>query len=116
MYYLGMKPTADKRLYCTVLREPFNSLASGQLGTKLFGQQQINLSTLLGLLPDSIGQGERRAWPKSCSQAPALVQGGLLAYTLLSVSLVPQAKERGLDARFPLLPAKLSVLKAEVVD
>ncbi|MEQ2299844.1 hypothetical protein AMECASPLE_019121 [Ameca splendens] len=54
MYYLGMKPTADKRLYCTVLREAFNSLASGQLGTKLFGQQQINLSTLLALLPDSM--------------------------------------------------------------
>lgn len=27
MYYLGMMPTADKRLYCTALREAFNSFA-----------------------------------------------------------------------------------------
>lgn len=27
MYYLGMMPTADKRLYCTTLREAFNSFA-----------------------------------------------------------------------------------------
>ena len=27
MYYLGRMPTADKRLYCTLLREAFNSFA-----------------------------------------------------------------------------------------
>lgn len=27
MYYLGMMPTADKRLYCKALREAFNSFA-----------------------------------------------------------------------------------------
>lgn len=43
------------------------------------------------------GQGERRAWPRNCSQAPAPVQVGLLAGTLLSLSLVLQAKERDVE-------------------
>ncbi len=49
------------------------------------------------------GQGERRAWPRNCSQAPAPVQVGLLAGTLLSLSLVLQAKERDVEMHSCLL-------------
>lgn len=44
-----------------------------------------------------VGREERRAWPRNCSQAPAPVRVGLLAGTLLSLSLVLQAKERDVE-------------------
>lgn len=49
------------------------------------------------------GQGERRAWPRNCSQAPAPAQVGLLPGTLLSLSLVLQEKERDVEMHSCLL-------------
>lgn len=49
MYYLGLMPNADKRLYCTTQRGAFNSFAEGISDTKLLGQREINLPNCLGL-------------------------------------------------------------------
>ncbi|CAB1457617.1 unnamed protein product [Pleuronectes platessa] len=79
MYYLGMLPTADKRLYCPALR--------GAQGKS--------------------GQAEKRAWPRNCSQAPAPVRVGFLA-ELSSDELSMLLDDMLFGKPYPLLFALLS--------